>query len=113
VVRLLEKEENIMIKYIIHTFTSKRDTSGNCYNYSIITSTKTKHCLTVNDGWGSDGGNTVSQVKRLLGLEWHEVYVADRDNMPKREHRIKADNCDMLLHDLTAKDLKRLDRKYQ
>lgn len=99
-----------MIKYIIHTFVSKRDRSGNCYNYSIITSTKTKKSLVVNDGYGSNGNSTVSIVRELMGLEWPEIYYAENNDMSHRELSKKTAGMPCL-YDLKAIDLKRLNRK--
>ena len=78
-----------MIRFLINTTVSKRDIYGNCYNYSIVTSTKTGKRLAINSGWGSDGGN-IRAMLRQAGLEWNEISYTD-SMVGIREHgRLKA-----------------------
>lgn len=66
-----------MIRFLIDTTVSKRDVSGNCYHYSVVTSTKTGRNLIVATGWGSDGGN-IRALLRNAGLEWSELHYSER-----------------------------------
>lgn len=72
-----------MIRYLIDTTVSKRDVSGNCYNYSVVTSTKTGATLRINSGYGSDGGN-IKAMLRKAGLDWSEIHYSER-LLPIRE----------------------------
>ncbi len=65
-----------MIRFLIDTTVSKRDVSGNCYHYSVVTSTKTGQSLTIGSGWGSDGGN-IKALLRRAGLDWSEIHYAE------------------------------------
>jgi len=77
-----------MIRYIINTTVAKRDVSGNCYNYSIVTSTKTGERLAINSGWGSDGGN-VKALLRKAGLDWNEIHYSERVVAIREFNRLK------------------------
>lgn len=73
-----------MIRFIVATTVAKRDVNGNCYNHSIVTSTKTGHQLKINSGWGSDGGN-VKAMLREAGMEWEEFQYYE-SVVPIREY---------------------------
>jgi hypothetical protein len=100
-----------MIRFIIHTVVSSRDSSGNCYNFSNVTSTKTGKALQILSGWGSDGGNARSLVKSLLDLDHSEIYYSEAV-VPIRTYKARRpDKYGIHEHDLGAKDLKDLERK--
>jgi len=80
----------LMIRFLIHTTVKSRDVNGNCYNFSKITSTKTGKSLFVNSGWGSDGGNIKSLVKRAGKLEWSEMHYTESLEKARRYNQIKA-----------------------
>jgi len=65
-----------MIRFIIDTYISKRDTNGNCYNFSIVKSTKTGHTIEIDSGWGSDGNN-VHAILRRAKIEWGEMHYTN------------------------------------
>ena len=71
-----KKGELKMIRFIINTYVSKRDTNGNCYNFSIVTSTKTGNTIEIDSGYGSDGGN-VKGMLRNAEIEWEEMHYSE------------------------------------
>lgn len=90
-----------MIRFFITTTISKRDSHGNCYNFSKIVSKKTGRGLELYSGLGSDGGNAKKLLLRA-GLNWNEfsytelvVSGTEFDRIQKlmpdiiREHEIK------------------------
>ena len=72
-----------MIRFLIDTTVSKRDISGNCYHYSIVTSTSTGQSVTIRAGWGSDGGNIKAALHKA-GIEWEEMRYTER-TLPIRQ----------------------------
>lgn len=66
-----------MIRFLIDTTVSKRDINGNCYNFSVVTSTKTGKHLVIDSGWGSSGDN-VWALLRKAGLDWAELKYCER-----------------------------------
>ena len=74
-----------MVRFMVHTKISKRDTSGNCYMKHYITSSMTKKTIVVNSGCGSDNCNILSFL-RENGLEWSEIYVT-QEVISKRDFK--------------------------
>lgn len=100
-----------MIRFLIDTTVRRRDVNGNCYNFSIITSTKTGESLKVDSGWGSDGGN-IKHFLRQAGLEWEEIHYTER-TVPAREYkRLESLRPESLLeHELSNEAILALERK--
>ncbi|KKM74879.1 hypothetical protein LCGC14_1395970 [marine sediment metagenome] len=65
-----------MIRFLIDTTVAKRDLYGNCYSYSIVTSTKTGASLAIDSGAMSNGGN-VTALLRNAGLEWSSIHYSE------------------------------------
>ena len=78
-----------MIRFLINTTIKKRDSDGNSYNFSIVTSTKTHHTLEIDSGWGSDGGN-IKALLRKAGLEWDEFHYSERVVLAREFKRLKS-----------------------
>ena len=104
----------IKIKILIHTTIAKRDRSGNCYTFSTVTNVRTGKFIRINDGWGSDGRNVESQVRKLLEMDYQNIrsteeIVGIRDfNLYVKHYE---QNGMIHSHDLTAAMLKKLNRK--
>ena len=77
-----------MIRFLIDTTVKARDVYGNCYNFSKITSTKTGKSLYVDSGWGSNGGNIKSKVKRAANLDFSELYYTKSLEKARRFNEI-------------------------
>ena len=77
-----------MIRFLIDTTVKARDVHGNCYNFSKITSTKTGKSLFVDSGWGSDGGNIKSKVKRAANLDFSELSYTESLEKARRFNEI-------------------------
>lgn len=65
-----------MIRFLIDTTVAKPDIYGNCYSYSIVTSTKTGNTLAIDSGAMSNGGN-VTALLRNAGLEWSSIHYSE------------------------------------
>ncbi|KKL91922.1 hypothetical protein LCGC14_1889830 [marine sediment metagenome] len=65
-----------MIRFLIDTTVAKPDIYGNCYSYSIVTSTKTGNTIAINSGAMSSGGN-VTAILRRVGFEWSEIHYSE------------------------------------
>lgn len=63
------------MKFIIDTTYSKRDISGNVYNYSTITNIETNKSASYNGGWGSND-NLICYFRRL-GYESNQLYRSE------------------------------------
>lgn len=63
------------MKFIIDTTYSKRDISGNVYNYSTITNIETNKSASYNGGWGSND-NLICYFRRL-GIDSNDLYRSE------------------------------------
>ena len=77
-----------MIRFIISTTVKRRDINGNCYNYSVVTSTKTGATLEIDSGSGSDGGN-IKAIVREAGIDWEEMHYSECVLPARRYEQVK------------------------
>ncbi len=89
-----------MIRFLINPTVSKRDSSGNCYHYSVVTSTRTGQSLTITSGLGSDGGN-VKALLRKAGLEHSEIHYTE-SMLPIREYNRREPEKDGVVYEHEA-----------
>lgn len=89
-----------MVRFCIHTTTSKSDINGNRYHYAQITSTKTKKTLLVDT---HDESNILAKL-RNFGLEWDEIYSTS-ETINKRNWQQRSKNINLYEHDLTKEML--------
>ena len=94
-----------MIRFIIHTVSSKIDVYGNRYHLTQFTSTATGKSLQVEMG-GEDNANFA--LRRLLELGWEDFHSSHAD-LPIREFNRLAKNNDHYEHRLTAEMLTALE----
>ena len=99
-----------MIRFIINTTSSKTDTNGNRYHFADIVSTRTKNTLQLKDVGGDS--NAVFLVRRLIDLDWSEVYATEQ-TIAKREYQRKTHfrNHAKWEHEVTATDLLNLEKE--
>ena len=100
-----------MIRFLINTTIAERDRSGNCYNYSIVTSTKTGATIEINSGWGSDGGN-IKAILHKAGLNWNEMHYSECI-IQKREFKRRKSLIPSFFreHEVTAEMLFELEKE--
>jgi hypothetical protein len=73
-----------MIRFIVDTVSSKRDSNGNRYHTATITSTATGRWLKVQD---IGGPQNAVRMLRNAGVEWHEIHGSECDGIPMRQWR--------------------------
>ena len=109
-VAITTEEQNKMIKYLVHTTTSKMDTYGNRYHFARVTSVKTGKSLFIKNVGGDT--NAPIKVMRLTRLDTSAVYITQSEYVPKREfnHTLKVNGEDAVSeHELTKEMLHLLD----
>ena len=100
-----------MIRFLIDTTIRKRDVSGNCYHFTCVTSTKTGKSLTVNSGWGSDGGNIKAFLRRM-NVEWNEMHYSEAVLPARQYDRIEKGLQNTIFeHELTTENVLELEKE--
>ena len=99
-----------MIRFIIKTVSSETDVNGNRYHFATVTSTKTGNILNLDSVGGDE--NAPHLVRRLLDLDWDEVWAV-QFHLPKRQWQRshKFHTGALYEHQIDAAKLKRLERK--
>lgn len=95
-----------MIKYIVHTVSSKKDGNGNTYHYCHIvpTDTSLKSFTFVADG----PTNGASMLRKELGLSWSDVYDAYSSDMPIRRFNAKIKGINLYEYELNRAKIESL-----
>lgn len=65
-----------MIRFIVFTTTSRRDSDGDCFHFSVFTSTKTYRERALYHG--TKGPADAVDKLRSAGLTWEELYTCKR-----------------------------------
>lgn len=89
-----------MIRFIVHTKTSRTDRHGNRYHLTTVTSTKTGARLT----FVAYGDRNGCDILRYAGLEWAELYVADSE-LPYRRWKSIREQVSLTESHVNAKTL--------
>lgn len=89
------------IRFIVETFTRKRDVNGNTYHCAVITSTLTGKELLLASVDGLN--NALGLLRNLLKCEWSEVHSVNIEEMPARDWlRHRAHKSGIYEHEVTA-----------
>jgi hypothetical protein len=86
------------IRFIVHTISSMRDRSGNCYHFARIVSTRTGKRL----HFHADGpGNAKYLLGRVLGMDYSEQYAIETEILKtqwyaqQRMHKVELIESDV------------------
>jgi hypothetical protein len=100
-----------MIRFLIHTTSSKTDIYGNRYHFATITSTKTGKFIPVMHLDGPD--NAAGQVRNVLNTDWSEIHATRETQSIRQFNALKKFNEAqpgvVYEHDITADMLKNLE----
>lgn len=89
------------IRFIVETFSRKRDVNGNTYHCAVITSTITGKELLLASVDGPN--NALGLLRNLLKLDWSAVHGVNVEDIPARDWlRHRAHKSELYEHKVTA-----------